>query len=736
MTLVQGELRLVTDTPAEVSQVWVQASEERLHGTGMVTTERASEQVTNGVVSFNALPGAAVMVLLVNGIPSLTVKLLIPDKASATLRECIEAVGLADDGTLDALEELSLEVARVAAQIASAGQLETWASETASAAAQAQINKDEANVAANRASGYESNAKQSELNAKQAESDAKQSELNAKQSELNAKQSETKAQSEAGRAASEADNVRGELQSFADSAASSATEAKTAETNSKTHEVNALSSAQRAEFAAEETIQQVEGDFATRNYVDGKVSPSEIPAGTDWNTLTETGGYNRRYNSSNDINAPSEAAGFLYVGDVRHPQKAVTTHLFVGYAGAGVFYRSTGGTGQWTAWSRIDVDGRIDDADTMMLGDARRAAVVQAGIARRGVSVGTGGLGAIALRFDHHLDSFGTKVLPLLKKYRLPWGEMLNYHGIGRGDDNWTWSKIATECHNSGGEVWNHSWSHSDVVTKEQARREVALGLSELKTNLPSLWIDSFAPPGQPNMAGFEGQDTPEKFWRSHYGRMVLATHAFSRGYWPGSYQPLYAPNLIGAQHATIDKQSVAWVKGYVSGAMRSRTGATIMLHPNYLDSTGYMTTAQLEEILAYIADLRDTGQIQVLSCAGILVGDRELSVNHTNHLENAEAGSVNSSQTWTVSERVGKDNFGVPHEATAWVRATASGTLTLTVTVNSPTNPISQTHTVAVTAGEVVRLGVVVTPPMDTTAQTVRLVGNVTHTGVNYRPI
>ena len=577
--------------------------------------------------------------------------------------------------------------------------------------------------------------------------DARSSASSANSSESKAKEYRDAA---ATAASTTVDSVRSELRGVVSEASGYATEssrsaaraktsetnAKTSETNASTHAANSFSAAERAEFAAEETIQQVEGDFATRNYVDGKVSPSEIPAGTDWNTLTETGGYNRRYNSSNDINAPSEAAGFLYVGDVRHPQKTVTTHLFVGYAGDGVFYRSTGGTGQWTAWARIDVDDRIDDADTMMVGDARRAAVVQAGIARRGVSIGTGGLGAIALRFDHHLDSFGTKVLPLLKKYRLPWGQMLNYRGIGRGDDNWSWSKISTECHNSGGEVWNHSWSHSDVATKEQARREVALGLSELKTNLPSLWIDSFAPPGQPNMDGFEGQDTPEKFWGSHYGRMILATHAFSRGYWPGSYQPLHAPNLIGAPHATIDKQSVAWVKGYVAGAMRSKTGATIMLHPNYLDTTGYMTTAQLDEVLAYIADLRDTGQIQVLSCSGILVGDRELAVNHTNHLENAEAGSITSSQTWTVSERVGRDNFGVTHEATAWVRATASGTLTLTVTVDSPTNPVSQTHTVTATAGQVVRLGVVVTPPMDTTAQTVRLVGNVTHTGVNYRPI
>ena len=272
MTLVQGELRLVTDTPAEVSQVWVQASEERLHGTGMVTTGRASEQVTNGVVSFNALPGAAVMVLLMNGIPSTTVKLLIPDKANATLRECIEAVGLADDGELDALEELALEVSRIAAQIASADRLETWASETAAAAAQAQTSKSGAIDAANRAGVHQSNAEQAESNAKQAESNAKQAELNAKQHEVSAgaykNATVTLAQNVSNYAASAADDVRAELKDSIQGATESAAAAKTSETNAAAHEANAKDAAERAELAAEETIQQVEGDFATRNYVD------------------------------------------------------------------------------------------------------------------------------------------------------------------------------------------------------------------------------------------------------------------------------------------------------------------------------------------------------------------------------------------------------------------------------------------------------------------------------------
>ena len=50
------------------------------------------------------------------------------------------------------------------------------------------------------------------------------------------------------------------------------------------HEANSLSAAERAEFAAEETIQQVEGDFATRNYVDShpRIPSLDSSPGLSW----------------------------------------------------------------------------------------------------------------------------------------------------------------------------------------------------------------------------------------------------------------------------------------------------------------------------------------------------------------------------------------------------------------------------------------------------------------------
>lgn len=464
---------------------------------------------------------------------------------------------------------------------------------------------------------------------------------------------------------------------------------------------------------------------------------SVISEGMDWDTIVTAGKWLRRYPNQNDKNEPpSDAAGVLYVGNPRAPKTDMASQVFVGYAGSGIFYRSQGSSGVWSNWIRVDQDERVADPDKLLPSSARRSAVVDAGLKRRGYSIGTGGVAAIALRFDHHLDPWGEKVLPLLKKYRLPWGQMLNANSMGSGDDTMPSNTVASNAHNTGGEVWNHSWSHSDTSTDAQADREVTLGLADLKKALPSLWIDSFAPPGQSNLGGFEGQDTSEKFWNTDYGQYALAQHCFVRGYFPGAYQPMQGANLIGAPHVTLDSQSASWIKKYINGVVDTKTASTLMLHPNYLDQSGYLSSADFESILAYIAKLRDEGKIQVMSVSGILLADDSIPVNRTNMLENSQLKVGNNSQSFAVSERVGKDNFGVPHEASVWVKATADGEVKLAVKVTSSSFTVSNDHTLTMKTGQIARLTVPITPPLDTTDQHVTLSGNVEHTGVVYRPI
>ena len=531
-----------------------------------------------------------------------------------------------------------------------------------------------------------------------------------------------------------------ESSAAASSASTSASKAKVSETNAAAHEANSLSAAERAEFAAEETIQQVEGDFATRNYVDDLRESSDTyggyqPASVSVDTLL-AGGTNSNsrayYRMANGGDAPDGGAGVLDVTNA-------------GYTFTQTFYSTTNNSayqrtitdrshivpGQWIYgdWARI----AVDDKTRMSAGEARRTAVVEAGLKRRGGVVGTGGKPAIALRFDHHLQQFGDKVLPLLKQYRLPWGQMINAGNIGSGNDTWSWAQLATECHNSGGEVWNHARTHNDVNDELRADQAVTLGLSELRDNLPSLWIDSWAPPGQSNYMGFTNQSEPERFYETYPGKLVLAQHAFVRGSYPGPHHPLNGQNLIGQSHVTIDAQTSAWCQAAVRSARDTGSGLTMMLHPSYLDQSGYMTTSELDAVLAYIARLRDAGEIVVLSNAGILMADANTPVRQTSMLSNAGTGTNTGTWSQSVTSRSYRVHLGVPHEAEVWVKG--SGQVTLKVEVASPTNAVTSQHQVTL-SNTPQRLSVLVTPPNDTTGITVSLTGNVQHTGINYRPI
>lgn len=117
--------------------------------------------------------------------------------------------------------------------------------------------------------------------------------------------------------------------------------------------------AERAEFAANETIQQVEGDFATRNYVDEAVSPSVIEPGANWDELRERGTWVRTQRSTTDHGAPIEYPGVLYVSTVDF----YNAQTFVSYADFGIWHRGRkpGGKGSWSPWERIDNNSQLAD---------------------------------------------------------------------------------------------------------------------------------------------------------------------------------------------------------------------------------------------------------------------------------------------------------------------------------------------------------------------------------------
>lgn len=364
----------------------------------------------------------------------------------------------------------------------------------------------------------------------------------------------------------------------------------------------------------------------------------------------------------------------------------------------------------------------------------RRDAIVDAGIKRRGGVIGTAGKAAVALRFDHHLPAFKSKILPLLKEYRLPWGQMLNPARIASGGEGMTYAQIATECYNTGGEAWHHSYSHTDMPDAATANREVIRGFDDLRAGLPGLYIDGWAGPGQTVQMGLEGSDTPEKFWGSYPGRLVLERHAFVRGYYSGVYQPLAGPNLIGAPHSTIDTLDAAYVSGLVRGAIAAGAGLTLMLHPNYLDTAGYMTTAALRTILADLAAKRDAGELLMLTPTAILLADAS-SDYRRNLLTTGGAGAKNGTWTETVSNRSGQTQYGVPHELVVTVRAKTAGRVMLNLK-ETGTPRFDALHSVDLAAGAVATLRCLATLPLDCAGIVANLTGNIDHSDIELHAV
>lgn len=368
-------------------------------------------------------------------------------------------------------------------------------------------------------------------------------------------------------------------------------------------------------------------------------------------------------------------------------------------------------------------------------GDAfRRDAIVDAGIKRRGGIIGTGGKPAVALRFDHHLPAFKTKILPLLKQHRLPWGQMLNPARIADGGETMTYAQIAHECYTSGGEVWHHSYSHSDMPTPAIADREVIRGFDDLTAGLPGLYIDGWAGPGQTVQMGLEGSEHPARFYDSYPGRLVLARHAFIRGYYPGIYQAMAGPNLIGAPHTTIDTLDTSYVSGLVRGAVSAGAGLTLMLHPNYLDTAGYMTTASLSAILADLAARRDAGELLILTPTAILLADSSTDFRR-NLLTTGTAGTKNGTWTETVSNRASQNQYGVPHELVVTVRAKTAGTVMLNLK-ETGTPRFDSVHSVNLAAGAFATLRCLATLPRDCNGITANLTGNIDHSPIELHAV
>ena len=491
----------------------------------------------------------------------------------------------------------------------------------------------------------------------------------ARSSASSANSSESKAKEYRDTAASAAsttvDSVRSELgdivseaSGYATDSSRSAARAKTSETNAATHEANSLSAAERAEFAAEETIQQVEGDFATRNYVDEKTKSTSF-VGYEANvgrhlTLDSEGKVtvatnrisrpidmvNKEYVDgalkairvdSGDANSYADERTVIIASTVYARQwqnlpvdlpgylvnlpGGIKFQLYYAYgATPAVYIRTYLVSGEWTDWAKLGESGVAPAASED--GSAALNYHVRSDIARKrhGYKAYTNGLPVVMLRFDDYPQQFKTKVLPRLRENHLPAYFAVTKRWVEELEPT-PWDEVEGWCLNDGIRMWNHSMTHSNHTTQPEITDAIINAADYFEQQMPNVAIDGWVAPGvgtSPAYVDFDGKDI-EDFTSSYAGKLIMSRHGIINGARMGYLQPM-GGHPIAQTHETYDDFTLAQFKARVQESYAGPYALSMMIHPGKIGTTGGMSQADFDAAMAWLAAERDAGRVLVLT--------------------------------------------------------------------------------------------------------------------------
>lgn len=310
------------------------------------------------------------------------------------------------------------------------------------------------------------------------------------------------------------------------------------------------------------------------------------------------------------------------------------------------------------AWSEWEVQGGSGTAGLDNVGQDNRARV-DAFMNARGGSIGTGGVAAVALRFDHNMANFRDIVLPLLRERNLPWSLAVNTaqnHIDAPANGGVTWAQVQAWALSDGGEVLAHSHTHADSTTNEAIIANVVDSIPILAAGLPQCVVEGFAVPGTGGAGwlGWTATDTPEHFTSKYVASSaVLSNFAFCTGYVPGPLRPMTGRLANGQTHVTLDNATTASSTiAVMQQAQQMGAAVQLMLHPNALNLAGNITTAILTQILDWIVTERDAGRLVVLTTSGLLVADAR-SGYRNNILRGFGTAVWSNTAGWTFADNV-----------------------------------------------------------------------------------
>lgn len=392
----------------------------------------------------------------------------------------------------------------------------------------------------------------------------------------------------------------------------------------------------------------------------------DVPAGTDLNTLTESGFYGAGRASvlGTLTNIPEDAApGTL---EVLTTSNGITVQRWIYYGvGYGERVRTVlsiqGGT--WTDW--IDPTTSNDPPAPSGSSPYAANAIRQTRMFYDlGGPIDTGGRGAVAFRIDHGWKNFRDKLLPIFRSAGIVPMVTYNPRDWHRPENEGVTPAEVNQWVTDGWiEISNHGAYHTNATGQESLTDFVANSLAEIEAELPAAAgkVYGFCVPGVTVTGaepydGFGNGSTPEQ-WSTFMGQTILEHHAVGYGYVSGGTHLRILDGTIrhGLSHITLDTQTAAQTTPRIDAAIEQRRGLQLMIHPSLVDTPDSISTAQVQEIVDYIVQKRDAGQLLPLSSYQMMLADSTrgttpasgiISRNITDLFPEVTRGSITVSRT------------------------------------------------------------------------------------------
>lgn len=223
---------------------------------------------------------------------------------------------------------------------------------------------------------------------------------------------------------------------------------------------------------------------------------------------------------------------------------------------------------------------------------------------------------SISFRIDHGLKNFNAKMRAKLESLGFPYALALGSRDWGHSENAGITKTIVNNWVVGGfAEIWSHSISHADADTPAKIREYITESRKELEADIPAAKVDGYMPPGAggTRYMGFGPSDTPQKFFETLAGQMILQTYAVTGGNME-VYRVQDGTPRIGQSYFNMDTFNTAGVMSRVQNAINDGRGIQLMIHPSLIDTAGHITTAQLHAVLDQIKALQDAGTVIVMS--------------------------------------------------------------------------------------------------------------------------